>query len=56
MESSDNEEGLKAMKYRDLQKVAKKVGVKATLPTSQLVQEILKVKPSKVFKIMESGK
>ena len=45
MESSpDDEAGLEAMKYRDLQKVAKEMGVKANLPKAQLVQKILELK------------
>ena len=35
---------LKAMKYRELQKVAKEVGVKANLSTVVLIQKILDAK------------
>merc|ERR1719445_935803 len=35
------------MKYRDLQKVAKEIGVKANLPKAQLIQKILEAKSSK---------
>ena len=44
MDSPDDEAGLEAMKYRDLQKVAKEMGVKANLPKAQLVQKILELK------------
>ena len=49
MDSPDDEAaaGLEAMKYRDLQKVAKEVGVKANLPKAQLVQKILEARSSK---------
>ena len=48
MDSPDDEAAsLEAMKYRDLQKVAKEVGVKANLPKAQLVQKILEARSSK---------
>ena len=45
--SPDDEAGLEAMKYRDLQKVAKEIGVRANLPKAQLIQKILEAKSSK---------
>ena len=45
--SPDDEASLEAMKYRDLQKVAKEVGVKANLPKAQLIQKIMEAKLSK---------
>ena len=60
MEFPDNEEALKAMKYKDVQKVAKKVGVKGTLPKVQLIEKIMEVQldvePCKISKIICSGK
>ena len=55
MESPDKEAGLKAMKYRDVQKVAKEVGVKGTLTKDAMVQKILEVKTSRLSDIMASG-
>ena len=45
--SPDDEAGLEAMKYRDLQKVAKENSIKANLPKAQLIQKILEAKSSK---------
>ena len=45
--SSNDETALKAMTYRDLQKVAKEVGVKANLPKAQLIQKIMEAKSSR---------
>ena len=45
--SPDDEAGLEGMKYRDLQKVAKEVGVRANLPKVELIQKILEAKSSK---------
>ena len=60
MEFPDNEEALKAMKYKDVQKVAKKVGVKGTLPKVKLIERIMEVQldvePCKISKIICSGK
>ena len=56
MEFQDNAAGLKALKYRDIQKVAMKVGVKGTLSKVQLIQKILEKKPTKVSKAMATGK
>ena len=47
MDSPDDEAGLEAMKYRDLQKVAKENSIKANLPKAQLIQKILEAKSSK---------
>ena len=40
----NDEASLKAMKYRELQRVAKEVGVKANLSTVVLLQKILDAK------------
>ena len=45
--SPNDEATLKEMKYRDLQKIAKKVGVKANLPKVQMIQMILEAQSSK---------
>ena len=44
MAPSLDDEALKAMKYRDLQKIAKEVGVKANLARPLLIQKILEAK------------
>ena len=45
--SPNDETSLKDMKYRDLQRIAKEVGVRANLARPLLIQKILEVKLSK---------